>query len=209
MADGREPPEPFGRRAESARGEQGKRKPAHERRAELLDHAVRSYLELGIGRAGHGDVAKRAGVSTGTVFNYFPTREALTDAVLAHVSEVILRFFNYVSTQDSIEATLDHYREALIGSCERAPNEIKLFLTWANSFSPDVRPAYLELQDEIIARISAHTGGEATVARVVFGAGQMFMQMVFDGTSTQALKDFADRVGWGAALAAQAREGAG
>ena len=73
-----------------------RRMPAHERRAELTRQALVSYLEMGLGRAGHGDVARRASVSTGTVFNYFPTREALTEAVLERVGSIVRSLFGEV-----------------------------------------------------------------------------------------------------------------
>ena len=64
-----------------------------ERQSQLLTVAITVYARMGVERAGHGDVAKLAGVSTATVFNYFPTREALTTAVLravkSHVEEAV------------------------------------------------------------------------------------------------------------------------
>ena len=65
-----------------------KRLPSELRREQLLAYAMMCYADLGVMRAGHGDVAKRANLSTATVFNYFPTRSALTQAVFQEVYNV-------------------------------------------------------------------------------------------------------------------------
>ena len=61
-----------------------------QRRAQLLACAITAFAEVGISRAGHAEVARRAGVSVPTVFVYFPTREALVDAVLGEVGRYIV-----------------------------------------------------------------------------------------------------------------------
>jgi len=55
------------------------------RNAQLLSLAVELTAQRGVGRVGHGDIAKAAKVSTGTVFNYFSTIEELNSAVIDKV----------------------------------------------------------------------------------------------------------------------------
>ena len=56
------------------------------RKQQLLDYSIEVFSRRGIGRAGHADIADMANVSVATVFNYFPTREALVEQVLMEVA---------------------------------------------------------------------------------------------------------------------------
>jgi len=67
-----------------------------QRRSQLVSVAIDMFSEKGIERAGHGDIAKRASVSTATVFNYFPTKEALTHDVLKEIEAQIIAMFESV-----------------------------------------------------------------------------------------------------------------
>src|SRR5215472_15790861 len=57
-----------------------------ERRAALLQNAIRVFARRGLGGARHTEIAREAGVSVPTVFFYFPTREALVHDVLMEVA---------------------------------------------------------------------------------------------------------------------------
>ena len=180
-----------------------RRKPAHERRAELLDMAVLSYLEMGLGRAGHGDVAKRAGVSTGTVFNYFPNREALTQAVITHVASVVADMFaDMKPPSQSVEDNISRFQARIDLGCARYPDVIKLYLSWSHSYSPELRDAFLEFQSNLAMRampyVHPEKGAISEVAefdsRIVLSTCMVYMQMFFDGTSSSARDKFAERV---------------
>lgn len=47
------------------------------RRRHILETAVRAFLELGYQRAGIREIANRAGVSLGNLYNHFPSKEAV------------------------------------------------------------------------------------------------------------------------------------
>ena len=175
------------------------RKSAEARREELIACAMESYLELGLGRAGHGDVAKRAGVSTGTVFNYFPSRQDLTRAVLDRVRARTLTVLDAVGEPSaSVADNVARIRDTLDAFSREGPNIEKLLLSWGNSFAPDLRASYLELQDEMLARIQRYVrpGPRAEVdARILLGAGMMYLQMRFDGTGEAVMQAFEGRLG--------------
>lgn len=59
-----------------------------ETRRRLLEVAQTLFLEVGFGAAGTREVARRAGVATGTLFNYFPSKEALGVALLLQAVEL-------------------------------------------------------------------------------------------------------------------------
>jgi AcrR family transcriptional regulator len=56
-------------------------KPAEERRQEILDSALRLFREHGFDEVTVQDVADEAGVATGTVYLYFPSKERLLHAI--------------------------------------------------------------------------------------------------------------------------------
>src|SRR5215469_10979454 len=57
-----------------------------ERKAALLQTAIRVFARRGLGGARHTEIAREAGVAVPTVFFYFPTRETLVHEVLSEVA---------------------------------------------------------------------------------------------------------------------------
>lgn len=57
-----------------------------ERPAEILDAAFEEFVEHGYAAARLEDVAKRAGVTKGTIYFYFETKERVFDEMIRHVS---------------------------------------------------------------------------------------------------------------------------
>ncbi len=62
-------------------------------RARLLDAALELFSEKGISAGTTAEVALRAGVSKGLVFNYFPTKDALLQALIERVMGDILGYW--------------------------------------------------------------------------------------------------------------------
>jgi AcrR family transcriptional regulator len=60
---------------------------ARDKRAAALDAAVALFLERGYAGTSLQDIAKAAGISTGTVFKHFPTKAELFGAIMAQVWE--------------------------------------------------------------------------------------------------------------------------
>jgi AcrR family transcriptional regulator len=56
-------------------------------KADLLEAAAALFAEVGLGAATTRELARRAHVAAGTVFNYFESKEALAAAVLARALE--------------------------------------------------------------------------------------------------------------------------
>lgn len=57
------------------------------RRAQILDAATRVFVQKGLQRATIRDVAHEAGLSSGTIYNYFLNKEALILGVLDRVNQ--------------------------------------------------------------------------------------------------------------------------
>ncbi|GHO47902.1 TetR/AcrR family transcriptional regulator [Ktedonospora formicarum] len=64
---------------------------AHEtedRREQILDAAMRVFVEKGFVRATNKDVAREAGITPGLIYYYFENKEAVLQAVLEERSPV-------------------------------------------------------------------------------------------------------------------------
>src|SRR5919107_3191422 len=57
------------------------------RREQILEAATRVFAEKGFRRATTRDVARTAGVSEGTIYNYFKNKDALLMAILDRLNE--------------------------------------------------------------------------------------------------------------------------
>lgn len=80
--------------------------PKRERtRRQLLQAAVHVYGQRGVGAATLQDVATAAGVASGTIYNYFPTREALTSEVAVWLAGTLCQCISdsYAGVRSGIE----------------------------------------------------------------------------------------------------------
>lgn len=167
-----------------------------DRTAQLVETALELFAQKGLGRVGHGDIAKAASVSTGTVFNYFPTIEDLNAVVMDVVRGETLAIF-----ADDIEADAGSpvltYGPRLLALVEQNPNLLKIFLNWSHSFSEPYRAAFLALKGEILSNITQSLSPRDHIdidAKIIFGTGLLFAQMKVEEASEEDLTRFAARV---------------
>lgn len=169
------------------------------RRQHLLNCALAAYANLGVERAGHGDVAKLAGMSTPTVFNYFPTRKALTEAVLVSISRDVCQVFEKAENQEGLSSrqTLSVLALSFNAMLDDHVDSAKVLLNWSVSFGPDVRPAYLAFQKQTIDRICALLGDMSphqTDSRILYGAALTYATLKLDNTPEETLSEFITRI---------------
>ena len=168
------------------------------RRAQLLDVSLATFAELGIERANHADVARRADVSTPTVFNYFASRPILVDVVLTEIERRLDRMLDTLTDlSDDPEKRILQTAAAYQGLVEEEPDVVKAFLKWGVSFDPDIRPRYLAYQDTVVERLrQILPKGSATPqsARLLYGYANMLATMMFDGVPLDELLGYAKRI---------------
>ena len=74
---------------------------------QILEGATAAFLELGYEGTSVDEIARRAGVSKGTLYNYFPDKSALFAAIVEReCAEQARRVFTIDSAATDIEATL-------------------------------------------------------------------------------------------------------
>lgn len=105
--------------AHSNRGREAKRKQlVAARREQILDGATKVFAERGFHRARVKEIAREAGVSEGTIYNYFEDKEALLIGILHRLNETEQRGEDFQRAKDMyfqgfLEAYL-HQRTSLI-----------------------------------------------------------------------------------------------
>ena len=153
---------------------------------------MEAFAAEGLSGASHAAVARLADVSVPTVFHYFPTREALADAVLDEVE----RFFTELasSTHDAdgtAAARLTAHGQAFLASAETHPAHLRVWLDWSTAIREHVWPRYLAFQERLVAivagtvaagiragEVPAHVDPE-TAARLFVGNAHMAAAMTF------------------------------
>ncbi len=175
-----------------------KRLDPNTRKAQLLEHAIAAFAEAGIERAGHSDVAGRAKVSTATVFKYFPTRDALVDAVLTEIESAFMNLGGLKSNE--VVLPLDQMTQVIAGLisdlCVTKPYVMKVGLLWSVAFS-DIRERYdafenMRLDD--LQNMVSSPDFVRTEARIFFTSMFLFIRMHFDGTPSEARQSYIERL---------------
>jgi TetR/AcrR family hemagglutinin/protease transcriptional regulator len=117
--------------------------PVEERRAQLLRCALRAFSREGIGSAGHADIAAEAHVSVPTVFDYFPTRNALIEAVVVEVERFFsARSLRATSQFETVREQLAAVLRDFADSCDTHPEYARVWVNWGTSFQKKIWPYY-------------------------------------------------------------------
>lgn len=172
-----------------------------ERRKQLLAVAIDLFAEKGFGEAKHADIARRGGVSTAATFVYFPTRDALLNAVVKEITEFYLDFFDGIEVlKGGAPATLRMLAARSLETVETHRNYVLVHQGWAARFDPEMRRKYLEFQDEVLSRLSEILwASEDNIsrdnrddARILLSASQALSVMKIDGEPEEKLARFTD-----------------
>lgn len=175
--------------------------PEH-RREQLVAAALAVFAENGLRAATHSDLADQVGVSVPTVFHYFPTKDALSAAVLAEVSRFLFDEIIQNSIVDGDKAS-DSISAILLNFCDAIdshPNHIRVWLEWSVSIREGNWQFYLQfynhsvdkirdillrgqLEKSVVDRIDPEDA-----ARVVVGLAHVIAQMKFSGTERRVIE---------------------
>lgn len=167
-----------------------------------MNAAMTCFARQGMERAGHGDIAKLAGVSTATVFNYFPTRAELVSAVMADITDIVELMFAGLRASPDFNAMSPKHRvlrleHALAVLTETKPDMVKTFLNWSVTFNPELRAPYLGLQKSVIAHLQnflPEGPSNFDNAQLLFGTTNMITSMRFDNVDDVTIESFVNRM---------------
>jgi TetR/AcrR family hemagglutinin/protease transcriptional regulator len=176
------------------------------RQAQLLSCALEVFAREGVSRASHQDVAREAGISTPTVFFYFPTRRDLVDAVLSSVERFMMDVIQSAPEDLAPGAALLRMGEAFIKGAPEDLLKIKIWLEWSTSFRDDIWPRFLALQRTILSHeqsLIERGQRDGTVppgvraedaARIVHGNAHMLALMMFEQNDPDRIRHFMKRL---------------
>lgn len=128
---------------------------------EVLDHAVRIMAEDGVAGLSLGEIARRMGIRTPSLYGYFPSKNALYDALFARGGRLLLASYRkYGDDHPPVEGDLAAImlrfgREFVRWSVENFPYAQLLFWRPVPGFRPSAQayaPA-VELVEDGVARL--------------------------------------------------------
>jgi AcrR family transcriptional regulator len=123
----------------------------------LLDAAEQVFSEKGYGDATTNLIAARAQTSIGSLYQFFPNKEAILRAIVARYVEELRAFFAQTLSVDADKLPLASFLEHLIqglAKLREAHAGFRPLFFGSQSFS-DVEQATQELRQEVIERIVA------------------------------------------------------
>ncbi|MGH7804861.1 MAG: TetR/AcrR family transcriptional regulator, partial [Candidatus Binatia bacterium] len=127
------------------------RLPPAERRAQLLDRALRVFARKGLGRGGHAEIAREAKVSVAAVFTYFPSREALVREVLAETAGLYLDLADRRLSDRAVPApkALLDFAVAFAATFDSHGDHARILLEWSTAVREDVWPLFLGFHESM------------------------------------------------------------
>jgi AcrR family transcriptional regulator len=142
------------------------------KRQQILDGARRCFLEMGFDATSMNDIVRTAGVSKGTVYAYFPSKEKLFEAMV------------YVDRRQSVEQIVVIEHED--GPIEEVLSELGMRM--ASQFTSHDQLAYSRMVMSVAGRFPAvgHSFFEAGPAFAIARIGAYLKRKMDDGTLHQA-----------------------
>ena len=104
---------------------------AEQYRQELLDKCFDLFAEKGYANVTTRQIAKELGVSTGTLYHYFPNKQALFEQLVEHISGQDIDILQQIDKASSIPQRIEALGEILIANREYI---IKQAAIWDNFY---------------------------------------------------------------------------
>ncbi len=124
---------------------------------EILEVAGALFAEVGYDKATTNMIAARAGVSPGSLYQFFPNKEAIAHAYAAAATARLHQLYDAVLAPDVIALPLadflDAFIDALIAFNRNHPGYLALAI--ASTISPPLALALADLQRGIFGRLEA------------------------------------------------------
>jgi AcrR family transcriptional regulator len=183
--------------AERARRQPGSRRDARRNHALLVEAAREVFAERGV-EAHVDEIARRAGVGTGTFYRHFPTREELVEAIVAERIGEFLALGESALAEPDAWAGLVGFLESTL-ELQRGDRVLKeIFVRYPPAEGPltETRQQIRELFEQLLAR--AHAQG---VLRADFGLPDLALVLwsfapVIDATEAAAPSAWRRHLHW-------------
>jgi len=128
-----------------------------QRQKQLLTIALHVAAKRGLGRTGHIEIAKEAGVAVSSAFLYFPTKQNLLEQIVDEVARFYIELAHryHQGAADPLQAIYDHFH-GFANSVTTDPDYAQVWLEWAVLIRNDdhLWDRFLEFQETIIKIIA-------------------------------------------------------
>lgn len=196
-------PEPQTEKAVATPRQRARRMPAEERRQQILNCAIEVFSETGLINAKHTDVAFKADVSIPTVFHYFPTLEALQEAVLKELHTFFVESLIKPQQQRSDLPAYERIEQILLAFEKIIDDKrpyVTVWLEWSGFTRGFTWELYMEFYREATSELrkmildGRHDGSiSATInatdaSRVVMGMAHTVAHLRFSQSSARVVR---------------------
>jgi AcrR family transcriptional regulator len=167
-----------------------------ERRRQILDAARRVFAEKGFSATRVSDIASRAGVSQGTIYWYFKSKEELFMTLLEEwVSESIPTHADFAAAPGTVEEKVRRYLRAAAKTVAESQDLLPIYMEFLlHAFRDDsIRERFKALFAEMRSSLMAivREGGESGAFRDDLNASHLasLVIAVYDGLALQWAAD--------------------
>lgn len=116
-----------------------------DRKQQILEAAVTCFIEQGFHQTGVRDIARRAGVSIGNVYNHFTGKSAILTAIAALEAEELKAFVALLSAEGPASQRLERFAADYSAYAAQQENAfLSLELTGEAARTPDVATLFLQ-----------------------------------------------------------------
>jgi AcrR family transcriptional regulator len=162
-----------------------------QRQAEILQAAALVFDEVGYGDATTNAIAAKAGISPGSLYQFFPNKEAIANALAQHYTQQLHALWDNSFTPELIALPLDRLVDVLVDSMLTFDKERPGFSTlfFGEDTSPQLAAMGHELHDGIIERFARLVGArnpklppkqQTLVANVMMRLYKAFIPIMVD-----------------------------
>ena len=132
---------------------------ADQRTAEILDSARKAFAEKGFDGASMQDIARKAGMSVGNFYRYFPSKDAIVEALIAFDIATMEQDFGVILLDPNPMAALRHKIEQRITNPDcGGDGQLWAEITAAALRKPEIGAAACNMEDNVVNHLTAVFG---------------------------------------------------
>lgn len=168
-----------------------------QRRAFLIDAALKTFAKRGIGESSHSALAKDAGVAIPTMFHYFPTKDDIVTAALDEVSRFLLDdlLAGNAGPERRAPETIEAIQMAFCDAIDTHDHYVRVWLEWSVSIRGKLWDSYLVFyrgarrgNRKVLERGIKEGSVRPDLnlddsSRIIVGLAHMIVQMKYSGSS--------------------------
>ena len=172
-------------------------KATSQRRAKILEAAVMCFLENGYHQTGVRDIAKRAGVSLGNLYNHFPGKHDVLAEIAALERAELTPFLKLLAEPSPALEVLDRFVTAY-ATYLAAPENIMLTIEITSEAirKPDIGTLFLANRSELVTALASViergvAGGDLRADLDPDEASQLIIELIDASAYRSALSEVA------------------